>query len=377
MKMKMDQRFHARFEAEVLEARKLDGVLITSPANMRKCSGFRGEGMVYCSRELNLVFTDSRYTEAAREECPAYEIIRCEKNLYESWVSELIGRLGEEAASRLSVGFEDEYMTVQTDRTIRALFEKYGLGGLKWVPLHKSLDRLRQVKSSDEIRMIEKAEWIGDGAFTRIIGKLTDMKRGGSLPTEKQVAAWLEFYMKELGAENTSFDTIVASGVHSSMPHAIPTDRMLMEGDFLTMDFGCRVDGYCSDMTRTVVIGRANEKQRDVYNTVLRAQQEAFDVIGPGVKGREADAAARSVIEDAGYGDCFGHGLGHSVGLMIHETPCFSPRDETVFEPGMVVTVEPGIYLEGMFGVRIEDLIVITEDGYRNLTHSPKVLLSI
>lgn len=375
--MKMDQNFWAKFETEVLEARKLDGVLITSPANMRKCSGFRGEGLVYYSRELNLVFTDSRYTEAAREECPAFEIIRFQKNLYECWVSELVSRLGAEKASRLALGFEDECMTVQTDRTIRALFEKYGLNGVKWQPLHKSLDRLRQIKDSDEIRMIEKAEQIGDEAFTRMIGKLSEMKQGGSLPSEKQVAAWLEFYMRELGAENTSFDTIAASGVHSSMPHAIPTDRMLMEGDFLTMDFGCRVDGYCSDMTRTVVIGRANEKQREVYDTVFRAQQAAFTTIRPGVKGREVDAAARSVIADAGYGDCFGHGLGHSVGLMIHETPCFSPRDETVFEPGMVVTVEPGIYLEGMFGVRIEDLIVITEDGYRNLTHSPKVLLSI
>lgn len=375
--MNMDQGFFAKFEAEVLEARKLDGALVTSPANMRKCSGFRGEGAVYCSRGLNLVFTDSRYTEAAREECPGFEIIRFEKNLYESWVSELVRRLGAERASRLSVGFEDESMTVQTDRTIRALFKKYGLDGLNWAPLHKSLDRLRQVKSSEEIRTIKKAEQIGDGAFTRIIGKLSEMKRRGSFPSEKQVAAWLEFYMKELGAENTSFDTIAASGIHSSMSHAIPTDRTLMEGDLLTMDFGCRVDGYCSDMTRTVVIGRANEKQRDVYNTVLQAQQAAFDMIRPGVKGCEVDAAARAVIEDAGYGDCFGHGLGHSVGLMIHETPCFSPRDKTVFEPGMVVTVEPGIYLEGMFGVRIEDLIVVTENAYRNLTRSPKVLLSI
>lgn len=375
--MKMDQRFFTKFETEVLGARKLDGVLITSPANMRKYSGFRGEGIVYCSKELNLVFTDSRYTEAAREECPAFEIIRFQKNLYECWVSELVSRLGAERASQLSVGFEDECMTVQTDRTIRTLFEKYGLDQLKWTPLHKSLDRLRQVKDDDEIRMIERAEQIGDEAFARIMEKLVEMKKGGSLPTEKQVAAWLEFYMKELGAENTSFDTIAASGIHSSMPHAIPTDRVLADGDFLTMDFGCRVNGYCSDMTRTIAVGRVSGKQQDVYDTVLRAQQAAFAVIRPGVKGCEVDAAARSVIADAGYGDCFGHGLGHSVGLMIHETPCFSPRDEAVFEPGMVVTVEPGIYLEGMFGVRIEDLIVITEDGYRNLTHSPKELLVI
>lgn len=370
----MDPKLFTKFESDVLKAKKLDGVLVTSSANMRKCSGFRGEGIVFISDELNLVFTDSRYTEAAREECPTFEIIQYRKNLYECWVYELVKRLGRERASQLSIGFEDECMTVQVDRTIRALFEKHGLAKLKWTPLHKALDRLRQVKDADEIRMIERAEQIGDKAFAQMMEKLAAMRKSGSFLTEKQVAAWLEFFMRELGAENMSFDTIAASGIHSSMPHAIPTDRVLAEGDFLTMDFGCRVNGYCSDMTRTVAIGCVSEKQKEVYDIVLQAQRAAFDVIRPGVKGCEVDAAAREVIEKAGYGDHFGHGLGHSVGLMIHETPCFSPRDEAVFEPGMVVTVEPGIYLEGMFGVRIEDVVVITEDGYRNLTQSPKEL---
>ena len=368
----MDQRFFTELEKEVLEAKKLDGVLVTSPANMRKCSGFRGEGLVYVSRDLKLVLTDSRYTVVAREECPLFEVVLYKHNLYESWISLLVERQGIEQVSRLSIGFEDEFMTVQTERTIEALFQKYDLSGLAWLPLHKRLDRLRWIKSAQEIREIEQAEHIGDLAFAKIVQKLEDIYGSGQTMTEKQIAAWIEFYMKEQGAEATSFDTIAASGIHSSMPHAIPTDRAPEDGDFLTMDFGCKVNGYCSDMTRTVVIGHASVEQKNIYDIVLRAQEAALAAIRPGIMGCEVDEAARKVISAAGYGHCFGHGLGHSVGLMIHEMPCFSPKDETVLEPGMVITVEPGIYIEGAYGVRIEDLVVVTEDGCRNLTHAPK-----
>ncbi len=367
---RMDQRFFTELEKEVLQAKKLDGVLVTSPANMRKCSGFRGEGLVYVSRDLKLVLTDSRYTVAAREECPLFEVVLYKHNLYESWISLLVERLGIEQVSRLSIGFEDEFMTVQTERTIEALFQKYELSGLAWLPLHKRLDRW--IKSAQEIREIEQAEHIGDLAFAKIVQKLEDIYGSGQTMTEKQIAAWIEFYMKEQGAEATSFDTIAASGIHSSMPHAIPTDRAPEDGDFLTMDFGCKVNGYCSDMTRTVVIGHASVEQKNIYDIVLRAQEAALAAIRPGIMGCEVDEAARKVISAAGYGHCFGHGLGHSVGLMIHEMPCFSPKDETVLEPGMVITVEPGIYIEGAYGVRIEDLVVVTEDGCRNLTHAPK-----
>ena len=191
------------------------------------------------------------------------------------------------------------------------------------------------------------------------------------------MAAHIEFYMRDAGAEGTSFDTIAASGIHSSMPHAVPTDKVLEEGDFLTMDFGCLVNGYCSDMTRTIVYGRADEKQKEIYDVVLQAQMAALQAIKPGMTGKEVDAIARDVIKEAGYGDCFGHSLGHSVGLEIHETPCFSPREESVIEPGMVITVEPGIYVEGFGGVRIEDVVVITEDGCENITHSPKERMEI
>ena len=369
--------FFSKWETEVMEVKKVDGIFVTSPANMRKCSGFRGEGVIYLSRELHLVFTDSRYTEAARAECPAFEVIQIKNNIYECCVEEILKRVGKEKASGLSVGFEDEHVTIKVGRTLQALWSKYVQEEIHLVPLHRALDRMRQIKSEDEIRDIERAEQIGDEAFAKIIRKLAEMRQERSFLTEQQVAAWLEFFMREQGAENTSFDTIAAGGIHSSMPHAIPTGRVLRDGDFLTMDFGCKVNGYCSDMTRTVMIGHADERQRHVYDIVLRAQTAALEAVRPGRKGCEVDAVARQIIADAGYGDNFGHGLGHSVGLMIHETPCFSPREESVLEPGMVITVEPGIYIEGAFGVRIEDLIVVTEDGFRNLTHSPKELIEL
>lgn len=362
---------------KILLAKKLDGILVSSPANMRNSAGFWGEGIVFISRHRPLVFTDSRYTIAAKEECPEAEVIQYKKNIYENWLTELMERLGREAVAAMSIGYEDETMTVQTYQMILALCKKHKLEHMTLVPLHKGLDQLRQVKTGQEILNIEKAEKIGDRAFTRIVEKIRECRSRGENLTEKQVAAYLEFYMKEMGAEGTSFDTIAASGLHSSMPHAIPTDKVLEEGDFLTMDFGCRVNGYCSDMTRTVVIGKAVERQKEIYDVVLRAQTAAIQAVKPGIKGCEVDAVARDIIREAGYGDCFGHSLGHSVGLMIHETPCFSPKDETVLELGMVITVEPGIYVEGFGGVRIEDVVAVTEDGCRNLTRSPKELMEL
>lgn len=361
----------------ILRAKKIQGMLISSPANMRSSTGFRGEGIVYVSEHFQLVFTDSRYTIAAKQECPEAEVIRYKGNLYENWLSVLIERLGKDAVSAMAIGFEDEFMTVQTYHTIQALLKKYELTDVKLVPLHKRLDATRQIKSEEEICEIKEAEKIGDLAFERIVETIKKSRKENRPMTEKQVAAYLEFYMKEQGAEGTSFDTIAASGLHSAMPHAIPTDKVLEEGDFLTMDFGCKVDGYCSDMTRTVVIGKANERQREIYEIVLRAQKAAIEAVKPGMKGCDVDAVARDIIREAGYGDCFGHSLGHSVGLMIHETPCFAPRDESILKTGMVITVEPGIYVEGFGGVRIEDVVVITEDGCVNITNSPKELIEI
>lgn len=351
-------------EKRLFQALEVEAVLLTSMANMRYVAGFTGEGYVYLSRHKKMVVTDSRYTIAAREQCPDYDVQEWGK---EGYYAPLLFCLRQEDIA--SLGIEDEALTLSTYRILRRQIEKADLLSLSLVELGRQISDLRQVKTSEELEKLRRAEAIGDRAFQKVLDRLEVGM------TEKQVAAWLEFYMKEEGAEGFSFETIAASGFHSAMPHAVPTDKVLEWGDFLTMDFGCLYQGYCSDMTRTVVMGKANGKQREIYETVLRAQETACKGIRPGMTGREIDSLARDVIIKAGYGKYFGHSLGHSVGLEIHERPNFSPKDETVIRPGMVITVEPGIYMEGFGGVRIEDVVIITENGCENITHSPKNLI--
>lgn len=365
-------------EKRLFQSTQLEALLLTGAANMRYVSGFTGEGYVYVSKESRMVVTDSRYTIAARAQCPDYEVVEWGKDGY---YGELQKKLREEKVE--SLGFEDQVMTVAECEKLKQELLKQKLtekrkhdltnkpSEIELVPVMEKISVLRAVKTDEEQEKIRQAEAIGDRAFAKIIQKLQPGM------TEKQVAAWLEFYMKEEGAEGVSFETIAASGIHSAMPHAVPTDKVLEEGDFLTMDFGCIYQGYCSDMTRTVVIGKADDRQREVYETVLQAQRTALSGIRPGMKGKEIDALARDVIEEAGYGEYFGHSLGHSVGLEIHESPCFSTKEERVIEPGMVITVEPGIYIEGFGGVRIEDVVIITENGCEDITHSPKKLIEI
>ncbi len=355
-----------KMSEKILRHAPAEGILLTSAANMRYAAGFGGEGYVYLSERHSFVVTDSRYTVAAAEECPGYQVIQWDKKGYYQPLMEALKKDGIGV-----LGIEDEVMTVAEYERLREEIRKAGLQQLQTVPLKDNVTAYRRVKTEEEAARIREAEAIGDRAFTKLVPKL----RTGM--TEKQVAAWIEFFMKEEGAEGFSFDTIAASGIHSAMPHAVPTDKKLAEGDFLTMDFGCLYRGYCSDMTRTVVMGHASDRQREVYDIVLQAQQAALSGIRPGMTGKEIDALARNVIREAGYGDHFGHSLGHSVGLEIHERPVFSQKEETVIRPGMVITVEPGIYIEGFGGVRIEDVVVITEDGCENLTHSPKELIEI
>lgn len=372
----MQQKFFQAFREEVLCAKKIDGVLVTSPANMRACSGFCGEGLVFLSERQRFVFTDSRYTEAAKKECPGFEIFCFQGNIYEVWLDVLMKKMGDGIRFDAAIGYEDAHMTVQGYHTIKALLKKKKLD-VSLVPLHERLSALRQVKRRDEVRKITQAEKIGDETFSKVLVWLSECMKKGEMPTEKQLAAYIEFTMRELGADGTSFDTIAASGLHSSMPHAVPTDKVLQDGDLVTMDFGCKVEGYCSDMTRTIVIGEASEKQREIYDVVLRAQEAVLKMIRSGLKGCEVDEVARRVINKAGYEGCFGHSLGHSIGLEIHEKPCFARTDESILKPGMVITVEPGIYKKGFGGVRIEDVVVITKNGCRNLTHSPKELIEL
>ncbi len=345
----------------------IDACLITSTANMRYIAGFTGEGYVYVSKNTSLVVTDSRYTIATKAECEGYEVKEWGRGVgyYEPLMRCLI------LDGVTSLGVEDQVMTLCEYHRLSDECSGAGLADIALTEIGSYGDDLRQIKTTDEIEKIKIAESIGDEAYAKLLPHLAVGM------TEREVAARLEYYMKVAGADGTSFDTIAASGEHSAMPHAVPTDRTLREGDLLTMDFGCTYQGYCSDMTRTVVIGPADDRQRHIYKTVLTAQEQAIRSIRPGMTGREVDAIARDVIEEEGYGDCFGHSLGHSVGLMIHEGPSFSPREETVIRPGMVITVEPGIYIDGYGGVRIEDVVVVTEDGCENITHSDKHMTEI
>lgn len=337
-------------------------LFVTDPHNVGYISGFRGEGMLYLSRNRNVLITDSRYTEAAARQSD-FEIIE-EKNSHKriDILRECVKADGIDI-----VGYEDNYMRCsEFSRFANGLQEVQ-----QWLPLENQINAIRQIKTPEELEYLARAEAVGDAAFADILNIL---KPG---MTELEAAAELEYHMKKHGAQGFSFDTIIASGVNSSMPHAVPGERVLEKGDFVTMDFGCMIEGYCSDMTRTVVLGRANEKQKEIYQTVLKAQTEALAVLKAGMKGREVDAVARNIIREAGYGDCFGHGLGHSVGLYIHEEPRLSPTDDTVLEENMIETVEPGIYVPGFGGVRIEDMVVVTKEGFRNLAHSPKELIEL
>ena len=344
--------------AQLLKENNLDALLVSGAANMRYFGGFTGEGYVVFTKKGQYVLTDSRYTVAAEEESPDFTVIEVHKP-YPDEVAVLF-------AEGDKVGFESE-------KTLFADYAKNrdGIPGIEFIPIEGELDVLRRIKEQWEIDRIAKAEEIGDLAFNEVLGFL---KPG---LTELQVAAFLEYQMKNFGAEDLSFNTIAAAGLNSAKPHAVPGEYRLKEGDFLTMDYGALYKGYHSDMTRTVVIGKASEEQKKIYNIVLEAQLAGVDALRAGLRGCDVDAISRGIITKAGYGDNFGHGLGHCVGLEIHESPRLSPKDETILLPNMVITVEPGIYIKGFGGVRIEDTLVMKENGSVNLAHSPKELIEI
>ncbi|MBR4099763.1 MAG: aminopeptidase P family protein [Clostridia bacterium] len=235
--------------------------------------------------------------------------------------------------------------------------------------IQNSINLLRSIKEENELESIKAAQEITDKTFSYILDKIKVGK------TEREIALDMEFFARKNGSDGVAFDFIVVSGKNSSLPHGVPTDKQIQNGDFITMDFGARVNGYCSDMTRTVAVGEVTDKQRKVYETVLKAQQLAFKKIKAGAVCKDIDAAARDFIDNSGFENCFGHGLGHSLGLEIHENPAFNTRDTSVLKSGTVMTVEPGIYLESEFGVRIEDMVLVTDSGYENFTKSSKKLI--
>ena len=340
----------------------VDGLLLTSRYSRHYGAGYDiAEGVAIVTRNGCRYFTDSRYIESAQNGIQGFEVLEMTRqNPYSKLLNDAIADFGVR-----TLGYEENYMTV-------AEFMAYEKKlNAQLIPLHSKIAGFRQVKEAYELERMRKAQQITDAAFAEVLTRI-DVGM-----TEKEVAAELIYCLLKNGGEGLSFDPIVVSGPNTSLPHGVPSDRRLKEGDLVTMDFGVIYQGYCSDMTRTVALGYATEEIRKVYDTVLKAQFAGIEATRAGVKGKDIDAAARQVIVDAGYGDYFGHGYGHSIGMECHEQPSCSPAGETVMEENMVSSAEPGIYLPGKFGVRIEDVVIIKADGCEDITRSPKNLIII
>ncbi|NLT95691.1 MAG: aminopeptidase P family protein [Clostridia bacterium] len=339
----------------------LDSFLVMSPVNRRYLSGFTGtSGFLLITRKQNFLLTDFRYIEQATKQAPSFQIVKHDYPWLKT-LEQLLKRLPVE-----NMGLESDYVAYKQYREL----EKQ-LSFIELYPQDGIIEGLRLVKDAEEIANIKNAAQIADKAFDHILGII---KPGIK---EREIALELEFFMRSQGADGVSFDTIVASGKRSALPHGVASEKIIEKGDLVTLDYGCIYNGYCSDMTRTVVIGQPSDKQRKIYNIVLEAQIMGLEAVKAGLSAREIDDRVRSFISEKGYGENFGHGLGHGVGLCIHENPSLSPRDNTEVLANMVVTIEPGIYIPDWGGVRIEDLVLVTDTGYNNFTCAKKELIVI
>lgn len=368
-----DMDFAARLTGirERLSGEGLDALLVTNMINVRYMCGFTGSnGYLLISGEAARFFTDGRYRLQASEQVNQVEVQICSSQ--QELAKALVGLAKSWKLSR--VGFEGADVTLVSRRAgwepppgmdrLRGYF-----GSAELVPTNRWVEDLRAVKDSDEIELIAAAAETADRGFDYILGRV---KPG---VTEKELALDLEFHLRSSGADGISFDPIVAAAERSALPHASPSDRTVEKGKYLLFDFGCVVGGYCSDMTRTVVVGPSDQRHVEVYELVQKSQAAGLGAVGPGVLCGDVDRAARQVIEAAGHADAFPHGLGHGVGLEVHEDPVLKAKVAQVLTSGHVVTVEPGVYFEGWGGVRIEDLVVVTENGVQTLSRSPKDLV--
>ncbi|MTH52367.1 M24 family metallopeptidase [Bacillus mangrovi] len=337
----------------------IQAMLITSEYNRRYITGFTGSAGVALVSDTKAIFiTDFRYTEQAAKQAGGFEIVQHSGPIMKE-AAEQVKKLG-----ITKLGFEQDHLTFSQHRQYAE-----AMAGTELIPVSGAVEKLRLIKSPAEIKILKEAAGIADAAYAHIL----HFVRPGL--KEIDVANELEFFMRKNGAASSSFDIIVASGYRSALPHGTASEKVIESGDFITLDFGAYYKGYCSDITRTFAAGEPSDKMKEIYSIVLEAQLRAMNGIKAGMTGREADALTRDLITEKGYGDHFGHSTGHGLGLEVHEGPALSHRSDTVLEPGMVVTVEPGIYLAGIGGVRIEDDTVVTEDGNESLTSSPKELI--
>ena len=337
----------------------LDAMLITSESGERYALGFHGEGLLLVTRDAAQYTTDGRYIEAAREQIDGARVLLTTPDKgHLAFAREYI-----EARQLHNVGFESGAMTVDAHRKYTQALP------CVLTPAQDLLDGLRASKDEGELAHMRRAQAVTDEAFRAIL----NFVRPGM--TEREIAARLVYELLSRGGEKVSFDPIVAVGPNGSRPHAVPGDQIVDTGMFVTMDFGCKVEGYCSDMTRTVALGQPTQEMEAVYNAVLAAQKAGINAARAGVTGREIDAAARKVLQEAGYGEYFSHSFGHSLGVDIHESPNASSRETRPMPAGAVISAEPGVYIPGKFGVRIEDVLILNETGCEDITRSPKDLI--
>ncbi len=344
-----------------LRAKGVDGLLVTDLVNIRYLSGFTGSSAyLLVTARSAYFFTDSRYTIQAGKEAPGF-IQRLITGPWTMQVAAELKRLG-----LATLGFEEVDVSYALWRALSRAFRG---SGIKLKPLKAMVESVRIQKGFEEVDTIRRAIKVAENAFTNAVRLV---KSGIS---ENTISTEIEHFLKKNGLFCPSFDIIVASGPRGALPHGLASDKKIKKGELIVIDMGAVVDGYSSDFTRTVAVGKASKEQRRIYDIVREANERAIKVIRPGAKAREVDLAARDYIEAAGYGELFGHGTGHGVGLNVHEAPSIGPRSEEVLKEGMIITVEPGIYLTGKFGVRIEDMVLVTKSGFEVLTSLDKDLL--
>lgn len=341
--------------------KEIEGFLVSNYKNLTYLSGFDGEGLALITKGDNFLITDSRYTEQAQKESPDFKIITEKLKQKNARIEELNKIIKKKKLKKIA--FESSHLNYNDFKKYSDSFES-----VEFVPFEDAIEQIRMIKEKEEIIKIKKASQITTEALKEVIEEIKPGIR------ELDIATELSYTMRKKGALKEAFDIIVVSGERSSLVHGKPSEKKIAEGELIIIDVGANYQNYNSDITRTIVSGKENEKQKEMFSIVLEAQEKALEFLKPGVKCKEVDSIARNLIEKKGYGKYFGHNLGHGVGLDIHELPRVSFSDETVLLPGMVITIEPGIYLPEVGGVRIEDSVLITEEGYETLTWFPKIL---